>query len=628
MLTPFSDLKTNEMSMQTISNFFVSPKNIDKIYTPNATFIRGHRGTGKTTLMRYISNKPKYDGKGAIEYIGVYLRFDRTTYSSKLLSQEEYSDVFSHYLVTILLVRTMKQLKKFFSETDFEAFEAIASVIAHTYYSNQTLATIDEVLVFLENQRMCVAKYIRNSNSTDKPNISDYSGCLERLMVALHNEQKFSNLSVLFLLDEFENLNKTQQSVINAYIKAMEHGYSFKVFHRPFQRETSLVKFDGEKHEEYLKERDDYVVLDFYDDIIGGDSAFQAFVKNMCSKRLEHYYRAKSIDHEEKHLEISHYLENISDEDEFSIYAKKPNYINEIRKELKKLVSTYPTKDVEQLNEFIDELNDLFQLRLYLMLLTKLNEHPLIIKEQFVSKSRKYKNWIHNYKKAVLYLVCHENHSAKHISGINDIIYISGNITRYVLNILHYIFISDQESTDIYKQFKAFEQTEAITKVSDIAFKDIDNIPNLGPNLKALINYVGSIFLLYHKDKALKVWEPNHFVITASPVTREESVQLREVILASLTWGVISKADNTKLKNKDEYVDEASTYFLHPIFSSHFGISYRKKQKCYFSEEELCGFILGDLSQKKEIYQRRYSDILNEAVRNWSQITLFKGDLY
>jgi len=443
MLTPFSDLKTNEMPIKKIVEYFVPPKNIDKIYTSNAAFIEGQRGTGKTTLMRYISNH-LFVQDGIIKYIGVYLRFDRTTYSSEILSKEECSDVFSHYITTVLLIKTMRQIKAFFSEKDFVSFDAIVSAITYTYYCGEKIDSIDGVLSFLERHRLSVAKYIRNRSTVIKPEIADYSGCFERLVEAFHNEPKFSDLNILFLLDEFENLNGTQQSVINAFIKAMEYGYSFKVFHRPLGRENAQV-LDSR---EYLKDRDDYVVLDFYDDIIGGDEAFPEFVKDMCRKRLQYYYTNEGIAYQSEHLEISSYLENFGDDDEFATYNKKKKYVNRIRHGLIESISKYQEEDINQIKDFIDGLDNLFQLRLFQMLIAKLRMHPLEIIDHFVAKSAKYENWVHNYKKSILYLVCYENDCNKQISGIHDIISLSGSITRYVLNILHYIFINDNDKKD------------------------------------------------------------------------------------------------------------------------------------------------------------------------------------
>jgi hypothetical protein len=628
MDTPFNDYKSNEMSNEKLKDFFVKPKYMSKLYSPKASFIEGQRGSGKTTLMRYLSNNPEIKNL-QITYIGVYLRFDRTTFTSfNVLDDDEYVAVFSHYITTILISKLLKQLSKHVELGSLKKCKEIADLVIQTYYSEQNCTTFDKLFEIVEKQRIKIMKYIRNKVPENKPVISDYSGFFERLIILLHEEEKFSQLCILFLLDEFENLNTKQQKIINGFIKAAEYGFTYKVFHRPYGIETSQV-LDSR---EYLKESDDFQVIDFYEDIIGGDKEFNVFLKEMCYKRLEHFYREKNITYESKDLLIESLLESINDDTEFELISKK-SIKKEILKDIENELTTYfrrydeNEKRINEIKKYISTNDDIFNLTLYLCIFKKGNDSPWYIYNQIKSNSEKYKNWTHNYKKSILFLLRHQTNSEKIICGFDSIVEVSDKITRYVLEIMHYIFLTvDTPENTKYKIFNYKDQTNAILKVSEINYKDINKIPNVGNEIKLLISYIGNVFALYHKDPKLSKFEVNHFSITALQNDKESNYEkLNIVIKSAITWGVLYKESTTKEKNKYQFVDELSEYIIHPIYTPFFNISRRKKQKCYFTQDELNKFINGNLSDRQSIYKNKYSSIFN-IREEYGQESLYKGD--
>lgn len=596
MQNPFSDFKTNEMSIEKIQEFFTTPKFIDNIYTPNAMFITGQRGCGKTMFMRYIENNPKFTGE-KVEYIGVYLRFDRLVYGSNAFCDME-SELFLHHLIITLLQRLVNRLSFLCSKfkVRFEHISELSEVICTTFFDDKTKCTTLEALAkYLEKQRLSTMMFVRNPKRVKMPLICDYSYCFARVAEQLQKETALSKVTLLFLLDEYENLNSKHRQAVNGLIKSASYGYTFKVFHRPILLDTRVL--DSEEH---LMEQHDIMATDFYDEIIGGDEHYPSFMKKLVNKRLKLYYDANNIAYDSEDLDIAQYLSSISVNDEFNKFLNKRNCINKIKKSLKELVAG----DNEQAQILIDELsNDVFKLRLLQSMIEKRLGSPKKkceadkqkvvnqVVSEFRSNSERYKGWIANYRYAILYLLCFENQCKKQTAGWEQILSISSGIVRHVINILHYTFAKDSPGEG--KKFKCFsteEQTEAVSAVAKKMYEDIIHVPVVGKAELAMIQYYGMLFQFCHKDSAIKKWEVNHFVICKQDeqlgrVTEQEKVD--NVLDAAITWGHILKRKATKAKNFNELSANLSAYQIHPLLSVYFGVSWRKKQRYDTTYEEV-----------------------------------------
>lgn len=615
MQTPFTDLKANELSLDKINELFVKPQGINRIYTPNTTFIEGQRGTGKTMLMRWIENNPQKDTQGNIEFLGVYLRFDRQVFGIPLLDKKDH--LFEHYLTILLLRALIKQLSKWYIEEKLRHFNALSELIYGTFYEDPDCSCISfKTLVdFIDKQRRSTIRYFNNPERVEKPLICDYSECFAQLVEILHSEPDMENLTILFLLDEFENISALQQAAVNGMIKIAEFGYTFKVFHRPCGVANRRV-LTGD---EYLKERDDYTELDFYNDIIGGDSAFKKFMKEMVSVRLEAYYKKQDDAGQREalnaNLDIENYLDTISIDDEFLRY-NKPKYINELKEEIKNELGLLPDEE-KTFSVFLDALStDVFRLKLFTVIIKKYREriardreYLQVLINEFKNNGKKYMGWVHNYKHAVLYLVCYDNVSQKAIAGFDQIIFISNGIARHVLNILHYTFISHTPDTS-YDKFTIEEQTKAVAKVAKIVYSGIKNIPNVGINIQSLVLYLGTVFYLYHRDSEIKKWEVNHFTISSDDVREDSDMdRLNSIIHSAITWGVLTERACTKSKSINHYFMNQSEFLLSPILCVYFKISYRKKQNCTLTSSELNTVIDGNLNNIRNLVNRKYQSI-------------------
>lgn len=642
MQTPFTDLKATELSEQKIDKLFVPPKNIERLYTANATFVEGQRGTGKTMLMRWIGGHPRYDSSGNIQFLGVYLRFDRQVFGIDSLGQEKSHGLFAHYLTIRLIDAFLERLQTVFCEERPACSNALIEEVHRTFFdeSPDRSKSLDEVLDYIDRKRREVIRHLNNPRMVQEPIICDYAGCFDRMIKILHSEPKMEDMTVLFLLDEFENINPIQQSVVNGMIKAAEYGYTFKVFHRPRGLENAQVL----SSKEYLKERDDYTVLDFYEDIIGGDEHFPHFIKQMVEIRLREYYKSKFGEMSEEYkaaaYDITKYLDVLSVDEEFARYNKR-SYLDRVRKRIDSELydqSMLSGAEYASVAEFVDSISsDVFKLRLFLAILKKKagKKTSLAIAyevaKNFEQNTKLYQGWVHNYKTAILYQVCYENKALKAISGFSQVLAVSNGIARHVLNVLHYTFL-DQDGEKLYQAFSPDVQSKAFRKVASIVYSNIRSIPNVGKKVEALILYIGTVFGYFHRDQCIQKWEVSHFSISSvGTYDKKEAEKLDKVIDAALIWGILTERNRTKAKKYHEFVLGQTEYLLSPILAVYFHTSWRRKQKCTFSINELYkAAFLDDVDELKMILTKKYGTISlsEDSDQEWNKFDYPEGNAY
>lgn len=610
MQNPFSDFKTNEMPIEKIQELFTPPRYIERIYTPNATFITGQRGSGKTMFMRYVENNPKISNR-KVEYIGVYYRFDRLIYGSPVFNTIDY-ELFLHHLIIALLKQLVNNISSLCEKhkkplADFKAFaRAVCSVF---FDQNTTCNSFKELWQYLENQRLNTMRYVRNARRTESPIICDYSSCFQSVVDQLHTEDWLSDTTILFLLDEYENLNPKQRQAVNGLIKSSSYGYTFKVFHRPAKLDTQVL--DSEEH---LMVQHDIMVTDFFEEIIGGDQEYPEWMNRVVGKRLQRYYETNGVVYDQRDLLIENYLATVNVNDEFASFQKRKKTINSILNSIKK---SYGSDDEEVISYSKTLSDDVFLLRLFKSMLDKKSagleskqEREEAVREvlsNFVGKTNTYRGWVDNYRYAVLYLLCFENQIRKQTAGWEQILNISKGIARHVINILYYTFENDLVHNEkIFKCFSAEDQTDAVFAVAEKLYDDIIRVPVVGRMEQFLIQYYGRVYQICHQDSAIKKWEVNHFVISKQNEgnkKKELTDKVDRVLDAAVTWGHLLKRKATKAKTRQEFQADLSEYQLHPLLSVYFGISWRRKQRFETTYEEIYAAAYVEQERRANIYK-------------------------
>lgn len=589
METPFSEYKATELPQERLSHYFVEPKYISKMYTNNVAFVIGQRGTGKTTMLKYLCEQYN-DNILQSKHLGVYYRFDINkmhSFSGSVLSELEWSQLFAHCLSIEICQELTQLMITLKSNYTFTCEAKLCKRIARLFLEESANfpSSFEELSEYLDELEISAKRYKRNPLRVNAPLYGECEKTFEEFCKLIAKEEFLSGVCVHFLFDEYENMLDYQKRFINSCAKNASHYHTYKICVRPGGNDNMNTLVNSE----ILREADDYKTLYYIDDIIGDESDIQEFMRMACKKRLESYYREKGTMYTESDLDIETYFpQSQSDDELFARLETNVQYFNLVQE---KIVSLF--------NKFGYEYNlqwGLMHMKLFLALSQKRGFSFDETLKAFETKNKKYNNWLNNYKKTILYQCYAEQDEKFSLSGFKDIINIAGNVVRYVLEICDYCFLCTNYSPDgKYLMIDEKVQTLATNKVSERRFKQISTIPDYGQEIKQMVLAIGKIFNMYHRDQRLKRFETNHFSIVPRSKIEEKYVEskINKAMQMAVIYGVFEVSKSTKITGCGDVPVEDEDYHLHPILTPYFQISWRKKQKCRFTIDQINTFLFG-----------------------------------
>lgn len=491
METPFAEYKATELTQEKLNDYFVEPKYIERMYSNNVSFIIGQRGTGKTTLLKYLCSS--YNKKHS-EYkkLGIYYRFDvnkMQSFSGNALDLETWQNLFAHCFSIEMCLNIVSLLIELKSNYPLENEYRMCQRIKRMFYdeTKKDVSCLEDLKGYLEDIDYIAKRYKRNPLRAKKPMISECEKAFEEFCLLISKEPNFKGVCIHFLFDEYENMLDYQKEFINSCAKNASSFHTYKICVRPYGMSNMKTK----KSSEILNEADDFKTLNYISDIIGGPEDVAEFMRKACEIRLKKYYLERNTDFGKDDLQIEKYFPvSKSDDELFEKLSKNKKYITRVEKEIIELYKNYK-KDY-------NENWDLLNMKLFLALSQKKAFNFYEVVESFQTKDSKYKNWLNNYKKSILFLCFSEQNSLYEYSGFEDIITISGDVVRYVLEICDYCFLCTQTTIDgKFDKISEKMQTEAIYKVSQRRFQQISTIPDYGQEIKQMILVIGHIFNMY-----------------------------------------------------------------------------------------------------------------------------------
>ncbi len=606
MNTPFIDFKATEISPEKQKCFFVEPDHIGRLISPKASLVFGERGSGKTTILKHLEKT--FNSSKGLEYVGVYYRFE-TAYVKALNNPEITADqniaAFSQSIAAILgklLCYTLEEVKKE-QKIDYMREKAICRKVMADIELQvaEKVDTFDKLANVFEHIRKKTLINLQNGKSIC---YFEYTTFVSEFCEELRKEKVFSNTCFCVLLDEYENLTRSQQRVVNSFIKGSSYVLTYKVCMRP---EGFLTK-DTVAEKEQLISGHDYEEFDYVKDIVGSEKKVKEHLRRICANRLEYFYNQQQIHYNKANLEIDSYLEITDDETDIESWERIEEYKENMRIQLKE---QYPAKKT-----VIDKISRAIDLKLIFILYEKKRTEEEIF-SNLGSGSEKYKNWLHNYKKNIIFQISSECEQSRKYCGFNTFIKLSNSNTRTMLEILHYSFGDYDKLGQVYGTININRQTKAVNRVSEASFNQIDYIPVNGYKTKNLVNALGNLFADCIQDQRIKKFEANSFsIITTSKLDKDMEKELRMVLRDAVVWGVLIPSKVNKVKNSGDIVLDGRDYMLHPIFAPYFKISYRKRQKCELKDVEIYSMLSRPKSrnQIRDISRKVNSEYIQQEL--------------
>ena len=265
---PFRITKSNNLTDAQIDEYWVTPDNDEdaaSLFRPEsrmAMFILGGKGSGKSHLMRYYGyplQKIRFakrkqsiaDGIGTDGYVGIYAlckAMDAHRFSGKGQSIEKWSDLFAYYFELWITDRTLNLLAQLANEGSISSVleDGILSSFVNLFdVAPRPLGSFDDAREYLSEIRKEVDFAVNNVTMTGVLNVT--IRCTRgRLLFGLPSIVedmflKFRSVTFIYLLDEFENFDDSQQAFINTLIREAEGPVSFKIGARLYGLRTTRI---------------------------------------------------------------------------------------------------------------------------------------------------------------------------------------------------------------------------------------------------------------------------------------------------------------------------------------------------------------------------------------------------
>lgn len=453
---PFSNNRAEYM--RDLWRYYVPNNQID-FEALRPIIVEGGRGTGKTTLFLCNCWREKYaqdrsNGGNGVDailqegIIGLYYKVD-PVFVSAMLGDDKSGSFWDGVFNTYLSIEILKELFVFLQRVEKcgkISFDDIKK-LAKKYYQligieeNSDILNIESML----NNSEYVLDEIENIM-----NCADYeksrirrtvSGTIVKQIVEqIHQMTQFENVAIKIYIDEFECMSEQQQKLVNTLLKRSNNEIVYSIG----AKIKGIKTYDTIVQGEVLQRTHDYKYYCL--DLIIADG-YSEMLKNICQKRLHYFKKEKGEGFESISEDIETYLGKYSFDEELRRYSKKekPSFY----KKLENMIAQ--ENDNENIISALCSNAEPSAARLHLALLLRNKKYRPSVQDLYRcyldaksgKKSKdadKYKEWEHNTKSAIMFLLAKEYRMHKWYYGFDTYVALSSGIIRFFLELCEQTF--------------------------------------------------------------------------------------------------------------------------------------------------------------------------------------------
>lgn len=291
-MNPFIHEAATNIDETLLFNMFIDNEHSRIFDSHKNVFIIGYRGSGKSMLMRYHSFpiQVKHNKQKANDFnqIGIYvscmtplfLRMDHSINEDAFQT----SVVSEHILVLTMAERLLNTFlileENPFSPDDLQIFKEELEFYFDVNLSGENV--LKDFYRWIRKSLIHTQKYLDTSPEIFLVESSTYSSLIMPLIQIFKEMPKLKNTHFMFMIDDGQMLNVTQQLSLNSWISYRDTSdVSFKV------AITSTGDYSFfTAQESVILENHDYITLDLERDFFSGKSDFVEFAKKIIEKRL------------------------------------------------------------------------------------------------------------------------------------------------------------------------------------------------------------------------------------------------------------------------------------------------------------------------------------------------------
>jgi hypothetical protein len=584
-----------------VFTFYQEPEYFPELLTERPCVLVGGRGTGKTTVLRGLS----YQGQRQLRpeepvaswpYYGVYLRINTghvAAFEGPELEPDRWSRVFGHYVNLLLCEAALEFFSWYGSETgvpDLLDADAVSRVAETLGVHEGVPSNTDGLLGLVGRLKRRFQVYVNSIADETPPELSVPGGPIEELLSAAMSAHAMADKRFFFLLDEYENLRPRQQQVMNTLIKHAGETYTFKIGVKQLGWRTKTTLNEHEQ----LQAPADYAAIDI-DVQLREPGVFERFGRRVCQDRLDAVAReTKTSDV----LPLVELLPGLSEDNEAALLGVSERSA-EVRTAILKASSP------PDMGPF-DQLPPLYQ---YLIGFWAKGHHepPERAYKDYLNNTDRWDGRYGNYKYSLLFTLRAKRRGIrKYYTGTDAIFALAGGNIRFLVQLVeaslreHLSAVGDEWLT---VPVSPEHQTLATQKVAQSNLVELEGLSLIGPRITRLCVGLGRIFQLMAQHPGGHTPEVTQFRVDdldgdlfpdddipdpASPTLDDHPDSTRRLLAEAITHLALIQFPGTKLAGVETRQND---YMLHPIFSSLFVFSHRRKRKMLLSSSDILGLV-------------------------------------
>ncbi|ETA67186.1 hypothetical protein MettiDRAFT_0599 [Methanolobus tindarius DSM 2278] len=286
-----------------INGTFIEPINFKSISDPGNTIIEGHRGSGKSMILKYLSCEQQVKRQFTTEWdkqnIGIYVKLKPNMMKSMKndrfgLYSNGWDSFFRTYINLIIgeaIVGTLEEMNNL-NNIDSNSIDNFIQEMKYLFPSlfSKNIAMNSSNLRYLKLGIRNLRNSLTDNWDKSNTNICFPPDFLYQLQDALKsNITPFYDKNLYILLDEYDNLDDKQQKIVNTLIKDRDFHYKIGV-------KLLGMSYDCIGHD-VLEENHDFVYVNTdrfdYD---GSSKEYIGFVREIANRRLLAYNYENSIE--------------------------------------------------------------------------------------------------------------------------------------------------------------------------------------------------------------------------------------------------------------------------------------------------------------------------------------------
>lgn len=596
---PFSSVRAEHLG-DALATLFVPIANVPR-FGSKPVLVEGGRGSGKTMLFRYNSFDSKWrehwneqtqksDILAKEDFLGFYYKTDDTVVPSmagRSQTEDRWRDAFSSYLAYRLLREMYRAVARFVDSglaIQTSTMELAASLVQHTGK--------DDWHALAETARKRLYEVLEFANRPSDYNFRSLplESAVRDFVDALRSNREFADKKFLFFIDEVENLNELQQHAAVTLLINSEH----PVFYNLGCKVGGLVSQESLLHQSASELHDfERSHLNFNPN----ESTYQALVREIFRKRIQQYEASNGWPQGSVEDDARKWLGDWNVELEAAHLAEKRNGEPPYAKTLRKVLADKGLQDTDledAVSRFTSHPNEIIN-RMHLVLLEQGNPPAELLHQLDLflkGDPSKYRDWIHNYRNGVLFLLSREYGRARRYYGFETLCLLSNGNVRVFIELCHYAFTAAKGNNLDLRKFRPLtpaEQDTSARLIAEAYVRDIRQSRGCSNQLYFFVLALGKTFKVLHYSPRQSEPEPNHFSVVEQDIGDELRGLLRQAVMHS----VLSEAWATKVKDPDS-VDARREYILNRVYAPYFGISYRKNRSLPLTTKDLAGLLKGN----------------------------------